>query len=162
MIKSMVDGVFPNAIQHDHIRLPSFSTWRCFSKLPNSQHRQASTHFERSPRTTDNLSSAPGGQGPVTSISGQPNFNPHVLVRPQLQLAGHYIPWVSPNQVASMFRPRQPIVEPIPQITMGQHSPIPQPQPNISTQLIPEQNMVHQSPQHIGGNLNFQYQPYSP
>jgi hypothetical protein len=78
---------------------------------------------------------------------------------------GQNIPQVSPEQNASMFKGKQSVVEPIQQIPIGQQTPIVQQHQPVGAQFIPDQQVhnVHQSPQHYaGGNMNFQYQPYSP
>uniref|UniRef100_A0A0E0DBU4 Reverse transcriptase domain-containing protein n=1 Tax=Oryza meridionalis TaxID=40149 RepID=A0A0E0DBU4_9ORYZ len=66
---------------------------------------------------------------------------------------------------AAMFKGKQSVVDPIQQIPIGQQTPIVQQHQPIGAQFIPNQQVhnVHQSPQHYaGGNMNFQYQPYSP
>ncbi len=78
---------------------------------------------------------------------------------------GQNIPQVSPEQNAAMFKGKQSVVDPIQQIPIGQQTPIVQQHQPIGAQFIPDQQVhnVHQSPQHYaGGNMNFQYQPYSP
>jgi hypothetical protein len=69
-----------------------------------------------------------GKLGASTSDHGQPEFLPNVLFRQQPQHGGHNIPHLSLEQVAALFKTKQPVVEPIQQIPIGQPSFIPQQQ----------------------------------
>jgi hypothetical protein len=109
--------------------------------------------------------------------------NPHVLTREQPRHAGKNVNRLTQEQIAAIFGPSQPVVEPIqstpirqqvvqpirqqmvPQIPAGQRTPIIQQNQPVGAQFVPKQQIhnVQQPPQnYLGGNLNFQYQPHSP
>lgn len=162
MIKSVVDVT----ITEHQARGPTFLPEGVFPQyrtLITGRNQQGlGTALEQPMAST----SAPGKYMASTSAQKQPAFQPHVLTRQQPRHAGHNIPQITPEQVAVAFRTNQLTIEPIPQITNRQHTPvIPQQNQHIGAQFAPEQHphMVHQSPQHhMGGNVNYQYQPHSP
>lgn len=154
MIKYVVDGTIVEHQAKGPVFLPE-GVFPQYKTLSSDKHQPISGLAPEQPIVSV---LAPGKHGASTSAPGQPGFNPHVLVKQQPQHIGQNIPRITPDQVASMFRPRQPVIEPIPQITVALQSPIPQLHQPVGSQFVPDQHihMVHQSPQHhMGGNVNF-------
>lgn len=112
------------------------------------------------------MASISAQQQPIipSSAHRQPEFQPHVLIRPQPQHVGQNIPHASQEQIAAMFKVNQLVPEPIQQVPIRPQTPIQQHQP-VGAQFIPNHqvHMAHQTPPpHMGGNINQLYQPYSP
>nr|ABB47454.1 retrotransposon protein, putative, unclassified [Oryza sativa Japonica Group] len=103
----------------------------------------------------------------------RPVVNPHVLTREQPRHAGKNVNRLTQEQIAAIFGPSQPVVEPIqstpirqqvvqpirqqmvPQIPAGQRTPIIQQNQPVGAQFVPKQQIhnVQQPPQNYLGDV---------
>jgi hypothetical protein len=159
MIKSVVDGTIAEHQAKGPIFLPE-GVFPHYRNLVTGNQQPVSNVPLGQP-----MASASASRPGMSSSAQRQPVDPYLLSRQQPQHAGHNINRPTQEQIAAMFKPPQPVVEPIQPIPTGQRTPINQQHQPVGAQFIPEQQMYNvQQPlqNYPGGNLNFQYQPHSP